>query len=340
VVGDISGPLASFGNDNLQGVQIAADEINAAGGINGVKIVLKVFDEKNDPVEAVKIAQRIGDECVAAILGSGSGPALATGPYYERAGIPFLLTTSSNPKATSSGWKYVSRVQLDDPGQIRRLTEYVVKKLRITKIALLYDTTDFGIGSRDAMVKIFQERGDVKLTTTEAWKVTDIDFGTQILNAQRSGAQAIWTIGVGDGCAKIVKQANSMGVKVQFLGNTSIGNQKFLDLAAGTAEGMTITWGAVDLKNPRVLEIDRKMRERYGRTIDVFVAHAYDAMYVLADAMKKAGTTTANRPAIQEAIRSGSYNYSLGSLSFDKTGHNIRHIYIAKIVKGKFEIID
>jgi branched-chain amino acid transport system substrate-binding protein len=339
-VGDLSGPVAPYGNDNNQAVLIAADEINAAGGIDGVTVVVKTFDEKNDPVEAVKIAQRAADECVVAIVGSASGGALAAGPYYEEAGVPFVFTVSSNVKATSSGWNYVSRIQLSDYNQIVRLSEYAATELGITKLALLHDTSDFGLGGKDAMIEILEERGDIELVATEGWRVEDVDFSTQILNAERAGAEAIWLIGAAEGSARIVKQAETLGVEVQFFSNTSVGNQKFLDLAAETAEGMIITWGAVDPNNPTVQEIDRQMQERYDRRVDVFVGHAYDAMRIVADAMAKAGTTIEDRPAIQEAIRSGSYDYSLGPLSFDETGHNVRHIYIAEVINGQFEIID
>jgi len=337
---DLSGVLAAYGNDTKQGVEIAVDEINEAGGINGAKIVLRAFDEKTDPVEAVKIAQLVADECVATIVGSGSGPAIAAGPYLEDAGIPFIITVSSNETVTKSGWEYVSRIQLSDYDQLVRSIEYAVSELGITKAALLHDTTDFGLGGKQYMQDIIGNRDDIELVSMEGWRLEDADYSSQILNAQRSGADAIWIVGAAEGGARIVQQSAQLGVEIQFLGNNGLGNQKFLDLAGDASEGLIITWGAVDPTKQIVQDIEKKMQERYNRSADVFVAHAYDAMYILAEAMRQAGMTMEDRPAIQKAIRSGVYNFSLGELSFDETGHNIRHIFIAQVVDGEFKIIN
>lgn len=335
VVGDLTGPLAAYGADTYQGAEIAAEEINAAGGIKGDKIALKTFDDKTDPVEAVKIAQQVPDECVAVIVGSGSGPALAAAPFYEREGVPFVATVSSNPKLTASGWNNVARIQLSDYDQSKRMVEYLASKRGPTKLALLHDTSDLGTGGRDAMIKILKDHPEIRLADVEAWRQTDVDFGSQILKAQRSGAQVIYVIGAAEGSARILRQAKSLGVTAQFTSNTSVGNQKFLELAGDSAEGMMITWGAVDPNSPRVQEISRKMKQKYNRDIDIFVAQAYDATNVIADAIKRVGTNE-----LGAAIRAATYNFALGSLSFDKSGHNVRHIFIAKVVSGKFQVID
>ncbi len=178
------------------------------------------------------------------------------------------------------------------------------------------------------------------MTATEAWRSTDMDFGSQLLNAQKSGAEAIYLYGGVEGDARIVLQAKKLGIGLPILGANVLGNQKFLDLAAESANGMLLTWGAVDPKNPKAASLQSKMRQQYQRDADVFVAHAYDAVYAIAEAMKKAGTTVKDRAAIQKAIREGTYSGAVGDLAFDQNGHNIRHIFVAQVVNGKFEIVD
>ncbi len=157
IVGDQSGVSAPYGLDTRQGAQTAVDEINAAGGIGGATLVLRVYDEKGDPVEAVKIAPQVADETVATIVCSSSSPALAIGPKLEELGIPFIVTVSSNLKITSSGWKWASRIQPADPDQINRMVAYISKNLKYKKIALLHDTTDLGTGARDALVNTLKQ---------------------------------------------------------------------------------------------------------------------------------------------------------------------------------------
>ncbi len=336
VIGDLSGTLAAYGTDTLQGAQIAIDEINQAGGINGKKVLVRVYDEKNDPVEAVKIAQQVGDECLVVVVGSGSSPALAIGPYLEKAGIPFVVTVSSNPKITGSGWKWVNRVQLSDRDQVERIVEYASSTLGIKKFAVLHDTSDLGVGARDAAKEAISRRG-LELTTVESWRQSDVDFSSQLLNAKRSGAQAVIVWGAAEGGARIVQQAKKLNVDLQLFGGNPFGNQRFLDLAGEAADGTIVTWGAVNPDIPKAAELARKMRERYNRQLDVFVAQAYDAVHVLAQGIE-AGKS--DRAAIQAAVRAGTYDGAVGKFKFDETGHNVRHISVAKVVGGRFQIIE
>lgn len=340
VIGDFSGALSTYGNSTKQGAEIAVAEINDSGGINGAEIFLKAFDEKTDPVEAVKVAQIAIDECVAVIIGSGSGPALAMAPLFEEAGVPFIATVSSNKTLTESEYRYVSRVQLSDYDQVVRLTSYIAKNTNYKKIALLHDTTDFGLGGKEYVEEVIGTRDDMEVVAYEGWRIEDVDYSSQILNAKNAGADSIYIIGAAEGSARIVQQVSQLGVDLQIFGTNTMGNQKFLDLAGESAEGLIFPYGAVDPNNEIVIKLQKKMEESYSRSADVFVSHAYDAMYVLADSMKKAGTSNTDRPAIQDAIRSGKYNYSLGDLSFDSTGNNIRHIFIAEVKDGAFVIIE
>lgn len=336
IIGDLSGTLAAYGTDTLQGAQIAVDEINAAGGINGKQLKLQVFDEKNDPIQSVQIAQQVGDECIAVVVGSGSSPALAMGPYLEKAGIPFIVTVSSNPKVTSSGWKWASRVQLSDKDQVERLIDYASKNLAISKFAILHDTSDLGVGAKDAALAAIQTRG-LQATDVESWQQSDVDFSSQLLNAKRSGAQAIIVWGAAEGGARIAQQAKKLGVNLQILGGNAFGNQRFLDLAGSAAEGVIITWGSVNPDLPKAAGLAQQMKDKYNRQADVFVAQAYDVVHVLADAIKAGGN---NREAIQKAIRSGQYDGAIGQFSFDANGHNVRKIDVAKVVNGTFKLVD
>lgn len=338
VIGDFSGPLAPYSTATLNGVNLAVDELNAAGGINGHKIQIKQYDEKNDPVEGVNIAKRVGDEALAVIVGSGSSPALAIAPVLDKAGIPFMTTVSSNPAITESGWKYVNRMHLSDRDQVNRIVDYAVKEKKYSKIAVLYDTSDLGVGGYKMAVDALKSN-NLTPVVAEGWKQTDADFGNLVLKLKDSGAQAVILWGVVEGAVRIVQQTRAAGLNdVQFFGGGGLVSQKYIDLGGKAVEGTLATWAYVDSSTGVAADLAKKWQDKYGKPMDVFGAQSYDAMKILAAAIAKAGTQTKDRDAIEAAIRATKYDGAVGHIEFTPQGQNIRKIYMAIVKDGKFQL--
>ena len=336
VMGDFSGPIAPYCTASLQGATIAMDEVNAAGGIKGAQIQLKQYDEKNDPVEGVTIAKRLGDEVLALLMTSGSSPALSAGPVLDRAGIPFITTVAANPAVTESGWKFVNRLHLSDRDQVERVLQYAIEVDKFTKIGILYDTSDYGVGGRDIALKALAKR-NITPVVVEGWKQTDADFSSQAVKLKSAGAQGVLLWGVVEGAVRIVQQMRSLGLdKVQVYGGGGLVSQKFIDLGGKAVEGTTATWAYVDPTVPRARDLATKYEQRYKRKMDVFVAQGYDALHVLAQAIAQGGDTFADRAKIQKAIRGIQYQGAVGDVTFDDNGQNVRKIFIAKVEGGKF----
>ncbi len=336
VMGDFSGPIAPYGTACFQGATIAAEEINAAGGIKGAPIQLKQYDEKNDPVEGVTIAKRLGDEVLAILMTSGSSPALSAAPVLDRAGIPFITTVAANPAVTESGWKYVNRLHLSDRDQVERVLQYAVEVDKFTKIGVLYDTSDYGIGGRDIALKTLAKR-NLQPAVVEGWKQTDADFSSQIIKLKNSGAQGVVVWGTVEGAVRIAQQMHSLGLdKTKVYGGGGLVTQKYIDLGGKAVEGTIATWAYLDPNNPKVRGLIAKYEPRFKRKVDVFTAQGYDAIHILAQAIGQAGDSVSDRPAIQKAIRSIKYQGAVGEVTFDDNGQNVRKIVIARVENGKF----
>ena len=336
VMGDFSGPIAPYGTAGFQGATIAAEEINAAGGIKGAPIQLKQYDERNDPVEGVTIAKRLGDEVLAILMTSGSSPALSAAPVFDRAGIPFITTVAANPAVTESGWKYVNRLHLSDRDQVERVLQYAVEVDKFTKIGVLYDTSDYGIGGRDIALKTLAKR-NMQPAVVEGWKQTDADFSSQIVKLKNSGAQGVVVWGTVEGAVRIAQQMHSLGLdKTKVYGGGGLVTQKYIDLGGKAVEGTIATWAYLDPNNPKVRGLVAKYEPRFKRKVDVFTAQGYDAIHILAQAIGQAGDSVSDRPAIQKAIRSIKYQGAVGEVTFDDNGQNVRKIVIARVQNGKF----
>ena len=335
VLGDFSGPVAPYSSASLQGATLAAEEINAAGGIKGSTIQIKQYDDRNDPVEGVTLAKRLGDEVLVAVVASGSSPALSFGPVLDRAGIPFITTVAANPAVTESCWKFVNRLHLSDRDQVERVVEYAVETDRFTKVAVLYDTSDYGIGGRDIALKALAKR-NLQPVVVEGWKQTDADFSSQIVKLKSAGAQGVIVWGTVEGAVRIAQQMRSLGLEqVRIYGGGGLVSQKYIDLGGKAVEGTIATWAYVDPTAPRARDLAQKYEARFKRKLDVFVAQGYDAMHILAQAI---GTAGEDRAKIQQAIRAIRYQGAVGDVTFDAQGQNVRKIFIARVEGGRFTL--
>lgn len=339
VMGDFSGPIAPYSSASLQGATLAAEEINAAGGIKGSPVQLKQYDDRNDPVEGVTLAKRLGDEVLALIVASASSPTLSAGPVLDRAGIPFVTTVAANPAVTESGWKFVNRLHLSDRDQVERIIQYAVEQDRFTRIAVLYDTSDYGVGGRDIALKALARRS-LTPAVVEGWKQTDADFSSQIVKVKSTDAQGVIIWGTVEGAVRIVQQMRSLGLdRVRVYGGGGLVSQKYIELGGKAVEGTTATWAYVDPSIARARDLGEKYEARFKRKMDVFVAQGYDALHVIAQAVAQGGEAPGDRPKIQRAIRGIRYQGAVGEVTFDDNGQNVRKIYIARVEGGKFAVV-
>ena len=226
----LSGAGASYGASIEQGLNMAIGEINAAGGINGRKIVLDVADDASDPAQSVVALQRlVNDKDDLVIGGWGSSQVLANMAVAERAGMPYIVVGASNPRITTPSNKWTFRTLTNDNGHAARLAQ-VVTLLHFKKIAIIYDTNDYGVVLRDIFTAGLAKQG-MKPVDVESYQTTDKDFTAQLTHIAAAEPDALMVFGTLPAIAAIMNQARDQGIDARFLGAAGMSNEAVMKLA-------------------------------------------------------------------------------------------------------------
>ena len=227
-IGDFVNAAAPYSTASFEGAKLAVEEINEAGGVDGRTLVLSPYDDKNEPVQAVSIAQRVSSEATAVIQGGSSSTVLAAIPYIEQAGKPFFVTVSSNPAVTESGYAWANRVHLSDADQVKKLVEYTQEVGGFERIAIVHDTGDYGTGGGRLAEEELAEHG-VEPVTVQTYNVGATDFSPQINALRDADVDAVIFWGQLDFGARFAEQMESLGLAdVQLLGGSGFVSTKYV----------------------------------------------------------------------------------------------------------------
>ncbi|MCR4398036.1 MAG: ABC transporter substrate-binding protein [Firmicutes bacterium] len=319
----LSGSSAELGQRTLRGINLAVEEINAAGGINGKLIEVVPMDDRADPKEAANVANLFASnpEILAVIGHNNSSCTLAGAPIYNKAGLPHISPDSSSPKITDAG-PYTFRVRNSDA----YTGAYNVQKMweaGYRKIGILYENNDFGRGGLEVGTKTIKELGS-EPAATEAFMLGETkDFSTAITNFKKAGVEAIYLVGDYTEIALFCKQAHQMGYRPSVWGATGAFNPAIIKLAGEDAEGIVgSTVFYPDDPRPEVKEYVKKFVERYkseGITqCDAFSPNGYDSLRIIAEAIKKNGES---REGIKNYLTTlKDFPGVIGKITFDENG--------------------
>ncbi len=291
----LTGDYAGYGQTELKSAQLAVEEINKAGGVNGRPIKLVPYDWRTRAEDAVNAVRRmIGEDKVVAIVGANaSGANIATAPIVNKEGVPQIGTVSTNPLVTVDEKGKVRpfsfRICFTDPYQGKLLANLAVTKLGKKKGAMLYDVaSDYSQGLRQFCMEDFAKLGG-KMVADEAYKGgQDVDFRAQLTKIRESGADVMFLPGMGKEMALIIKQARELGLKdLVIMGGD--GYADFMYEIAGPALVGTYWVNHTSLEDPGMQPFFKAYKAKFKDECKEFVngVLAYDSMYWLADAMKK-----------------------------------------------------
>jgi branched-chain amino acid transport system substrate-binding protein len=336
--GPLTGDNAQWGQKSLKAAQMAVDEINAQGGINGRNIVIVPGDDKADPKEAASVAQKFAsDPNIIAIIGHPySGCELTAGPIYQSAGLPNVVFTASNPKIPLIG-NYVFRVSIGDVAAAQLNADYVVKKLGLKKIAVIFDNCDYGIAYKDAFVEQVQKNG-AEITDIETYVGggQDRDFNVQLTKIAATNPDSIFLASYATEASLIVQQARQLGIKARFLGPDSLNTNQFLELSKEAAEGTIIdTYFDRAVVDPKAKEFVEKYEKKYNEPAFTTGPYAYDAMNVIIDALKRSGKV--DRKDLRDAIeQTKDLPGVTGLINFEHNDRPVAWQVILEVENGKF----
>jgi branched-chain amino acid transport system substrate-binding protein len=346
----LTGAFAASGNYVAQGTKIAADEINAAGGVLGKKIQLIIEDNKSNPTEAVSTVEKlIEKDKVPVLIGAWSSTlTLAIMPKLEEYKVPLIVETSSSGKITTSGNPYVFRISPTSAMEAKAF-EPLVKKMGIKKASFLYTNNDFGIGSGQEYSKMLKADG-VQIGVMETMDPAATDFSAQLAKIKASGADTLFVTTAVEQLTLILKQAKEQQLKVRIIScGGSNSPDQLIQQAGAAADGSYHTaffppWFPEVTKYPEVSKryMDEWKKRGYnvGGLTEGF--RGFDAVYVAVAAIKAAGK------AEPEAIRKALWNVHVkgvyGDIKFNKqgpagkeSGQNVPAVYLVTIKDGKVQ---
>lgn len=286
----MTGKEATFGQSTDQGIRLAIEEINAAGGVNGKTLELVTLDTKGESKEAGNAVTRlITLEKVTAVLGEvASGLSLAGGQVAQEKGVPMISPSSTNPRVTA-GRPFVFRVCFIDPFQGYVVAKFSRENLKATKVAILYDqTAPYSKGLRDEFTKHFKAMGGA-IVADQAYSGGDQDFSAQLTTIRNANPEAIFVPGYYTEAGSIALQARKLGITVPLLGGDGWDSEQLTAIGKEAIEGCYYSnHYAPDQPTPEIQAFVEKYKSKFGSTPDGLAALGYDAALILADSMKRA----------------------------------------------------
>lgn len=328
-IGPLTGEVASLGVAGYAATQIAVDEINSSGGINGRPIQLIVEDGKCTNSTAVTAAQKLlsVDKVSAIIGGLCSSETTAFVKIASDLKIPVISYGSSAPALSQSG-KYFFRTYPSDANQGKVAAEYLFNELEVKNVAVLYHISDWGSGIQSVFVSRFKELGG-NITNEEGTLQTVRDYKTQLTKINKSKPDYIYMPTYPEGGLIAVKQIQDLGLKLKIFGADSWGDTKFIKEADPRADILYVSAS----NNPTEEFKSKLLTKIGGDQIPTGAPQAYDAVHVLAIAMKNVGL---DGDVLSDALRKSDFNGVSGQIKFDQNGDITTASYwINRIKDGK-----
>ncbi|MGV1005276.1 MAG: ABC transporter substrate-binding protein [Candidatus Nanopelagicales bacterium] len=335
VAGPMTGQYATYGASHKAGAEIAVEEINAAGGVNGGQASIVTGDDLGDPKEAVLVAQKfIDDSEVVAVNGHQfSGATIAAGAKYQAAGLPMISPSATSPDITELG-DFIWRICMTDAVQGAGLAKYSVNDLSKKQIAIMYDSSDYGRGLADAYEAGVKEAGGT-IVGKEQYASGDTEFKSQLTKIKGANPDLLFLSGYYPEGAKIAQQARELGLQVQMLGSDGYASDELPKLGGAAVEGMLVStffdYSRDDEKVQKLVKAYQAKND--GANPDWFVANSYDVMMLTAAAATKAGSN--DRAAINKALAEiGTFEGVSGPITFDANGDVIKPLSIVEVKDG------
>lgn len=292
LVAPLTGDQAELGLDELHAAELAADEINAKGGINGKKVVIVGMDDKHDPLEATKIANNlVADSSIIAVIGHlNSGTSIPASKIYNQGGILMITPSATNPQLTKQGFTNVFRMCATDEVQGPAMADYLIRDKKYKKIVTLNDKSQYGQGLVDTFTAQAKKLG-VEIVFADAITQGDKDFVSVLTRIKALNPDVIYFGGMHSEAGLIAKQAKSLGISAKIAGGDGMFGTEFGKIAGGDAASNAIVsfqappYDKAD--NPGMKNFVANYSAKYGKIVQ-YAPYSYDAANLVFSAIAKA----------------------------------------------------
>ena len=331
----LTGTTANFGISSVNGIKMAAEEVNAAGGINGKQIELLVQDDRSDAQEAATIVTKfVTQDQVHAILGEvASSRSIAAAPIAQNAKIPMLTPSSTNPEVTKKG-DFIFRSCFIDPVQGAAIAQFAAKTLNAKNAAIMVDRkNDYSTGLEEVINDTFTKMGG-KIVATQSYQEGDQDFNAQLTSLKGANPEVIFVPGYYNDVGLIAKQARDKGITVPLIGGDGWDSTQLYAIGGSALNGSYFTnhYSPYDT-DAKVQKFVNDYKSKYGSVPDALAATAYDAAHIMFDAIKR--SKSLNGPDIRDALASTKdYPGVTGTVTFNQNRDAVKPIVMIEIKDG------
>ncbi|RYG71061.1 ABC transporter substrate-binding protein [bacterium] len=329
--GSLTGSTATFGISSQNGIKMAFDEINKKGAPLGKKLELISEDDgsKTEQVPSV-VLKLINQNNVLALLGEvASSRSLAAAPIAQRSGVPMVSPSSTNPKVTQVG-DYIFRTCFIDPFQGTVMAKFAKNDLKAKKAAILTDVAnDYSKGLTEFFTNEWKKSGG-QIVATESYSEGDKDFQSQLTKIKGTSPDVIYVPGYYTEVGNIAVQARRLGLNQVMMGGDGWDSPKLFEIGGKAVQGCYFSnHYSPQSKDPKVVKFVADYKKLYGETPDALAAVAYDAAYILSDAITRAGAP--DRAKLRDALASTKeFAGVTGTISIDKDRNAIKPAVVLK----------
>lgn len=335
VIAYLSGGGAAYGQAQKEGLELAKDEINAQGK---VKIELVYEDSRGDKTEAINAANKlINKDNVVGIIGPTlSGEMFAVGPIAHQSGVPIMGTSTTAEGITDIG-EFVFRNALPESSAVPQAVKMAVQKYNLKKVALMYSSNnDWAVSGYKTMEQALKDNG-VEVLATETFADKDTDFSAQLTKISSLKPDAVMVSSLYQEAALVLRKARETGINVPFVGTNGFNSPELIKIAGKAAEGAIVAspWYP-GKENEKIKKFVADYKAKNNKVPDQFAAQAYDALYIYASALEKAGSTT-DRTKLRDSLATiKDFQGVTGKFAFDDKRNPLMDATVLIVKDGQF----
>lgn len=327
VAGPMTGSSAAFGAQLRNGVEQAVEDINAAGGILGQRIVLSVGDDAGDPRQGVNVANKFAGDGVRFVVGHfNSGVTLPASEVYAENGAVYITPAATNPRVTERGQWNAFRTCGRDDQQGAVAGAYLAQHYRDKKIAIVHDKTTYGKGLADETQKALRGAG-IREVIYEGVNTGEKDFSALISKLKAAGVDLVYWGGLHTEGGLIVRQMRDQGVQAPLMSGDGIADNEFAAIAGPGAIGTLMTFPPDPRNRPEAAAIVERFRTQRRFDPQAYTLYSYAAVQIFQQAA--IATNSLDPRKIAEYMRTGAvFKTVIGDISYDKKGDITRADYV------------
>lgn len=332
----LTGDQASFGNATLQGVRLAAEEINAAGGVLGRQIRLIVEDDQGRPDQAASVVTKLitSDNVVAVIGENSSNNSLAAAPICQSNKVPMISPSSTNPAVTEKG-DYIFRVCFTDPYQGKALAFFVKNDLKLDAAGVLIDKkNDYSVGLAQFFEEEFTRLGG-RITGRQSYSGGDTEFRPQLTALKNGNPQVLFIPGFYTEVGQIAIQARDLGINAPMVGGDGWDSPTVIEIGGKSIDGSYFSdHYFVGDPRPLVRQFVEKIRQRHNKNPEANAALGYDALKIFAAAATRAGSLDTAKVR-DEIAKTQNYDGVSGLITMGPDRNPIKPVAMIQIENGQ-----